>query len=102
MERQLVKIVGRAEVLGRPMLYGTTKRFLEVFGLNCLEDLPKVEELRGGAKDAKPKDAAAGASAPEPAAPPPAPEASPAPAEVSAQQETPAPLPEQPAPESAT
>ena len=42
----LVKIVGRAEVLGRPMLYGTTKKFLEMFGLNSLKDLPKVEELR--------------------------------------------------------
>jgi len=42
----LVKIVGRAEVLGRPMLYGTTKKFLEVFGLNTLKDLPKIEELK--------------------------------------------------------
>ena len=42
----LAKIVGRAEVLGRPMLYGTTKRFLEVFGLNTLKDLPKIEELK--------------------------------------------------------
>lgn len=42
----LVKIVGRAEVLGRPMLYGTTKKFLEVFGLNNLKDLPKIEELK--------------------------------------------------------
>ena len=42
----LVKIVGRAEVLGRPMLYGTTKKFLEVFGLNTLKDLPKVQELQ--------------------------------------------------------
>jgi segregation and condensation protein B len=42
----LVKIVGRAEVLGRPMLYGTTRKFLEVFGLNNLKDLPKVEELK--------------------------------------------------------
>ncbi len=42
----LVKIVGRAEVLGRPMLYGTTKTFLEVFGLNSLKDLPKIEELK--------------------------------------------------------
>ena len=42
----LVKIVGRAEVLGRPMLYGTTKKFLEVFGLNKLKDLPKIEELK--------------------------------------------------------
>lgn len=44
-EMNLVKIVGRAEELGRPMLYGTTKRFLEVFGLASLEDLPKSEEL---------------------------------------------------------
>jgi segregation and condensation protein B len=41
-----VKIVGRAEVLGRPMLYGTTKKFLEVFGLNTLKDLPKAQELK--------------------------------------------------------
>ena len=41
MERGLVKIVGRAETLGRPLLYGTTKRFLEVFGLGKLSDLPK-------------------------------------------------------------
>ena len=46
MYKGLVKIVGRAEVLGRPMLYGTTKKFLEVFGLNTLKDLPKIEELK--------------------------------------------------------
>jgi len=45
MDRHLVKIVGRAEELGRPMLYGTTKQFLETFGLGTLKDLPKVEEL---------------------------------------------------------
>jgi segregation and condensation protein B len=44
-EMGLVKIVGRAEVIGRPMLYGTTKKFLEVFGLASLEDLPKVDAL---------------------------------------------------------
>lgn len=46
MERRLIKIVGRAEELGRPMLYGTTRQFLEVFGLSSLKDLPKAEELR--------------------------------------------------------
>jgi len=46
MDKGLVKITGRAEVLGRPMLYGTTKKFLEVFGLNSLKDLPKAEELK--------------------------------------------------------
>ena len=44
MDRRLVKIAGRAEELGRPMLYGTTKTFLEVFGLAGLKDLPKIEE----------------------------------------------------------
>jgi segregation and condensation protein B len=43
MEKHLVKIAGRAEVPGRPILYGTTKRFLEIFGLNNLNDLPKPE-----------------------------------------------------------
>ena len=46
MYKRLVKIVGRAEVLGRPMLYGTTRKFLETFGLNSLKDLPKNEELK--------------------------------------------------------
>ena len=44
MEKGLIKIVGRAEELGRPMLYGTARKFLEVFGLGSLKDLPKVEE----------------------------------------------------------
>jgi segregation and condensation protein B len=46
MYKGLIKIVGRAEVVGRPMLYGTTKKFLEIFGLNSLNDLPKAEELK--------------------------------------------------------
>ena len=46
MEKGLAKIVGRAEELGRPLLYGTTRKFLEIFGLNSLQDLPKVAELR--------------------------------------------------------
>ncbi len=45
MERRLVKIVGRAEELGRPMLYGTTKEFLTIFGLANLQDLPEVQGL---------------------------------------------------------
>ncbi|MGD0388839.1 MAG: SMC-Scp complex subunit ScpB [Tepidisphaeraceae bacterium] len=44
MEKRLVNIAGRAEEPGRPILYGTTKRFLEVFGLNGLKDLPQSEE----------------------------------------------------------
>lgn len=46
MEKHLVKIVGRAEELGRPMLYGTTKTFLEIFGLANLKDLPNAKELQ--------------------------------------------------------
>jgi segregation and condensation protein B len=45
-EKGLVKIVGRAEELGRPLLYGTTKKFLQIFGLNGLNDLPQVQELK--------------------------------------------------------
>ena len=45
MERKMVKITGRAEELGRPMLYGTTRQFLDTFGLSNLKDLPKPEEF---------------------------------------------------------
>jgi segregation and condensation protein B len=44
-EMGLVKIVGRAEMVGRPMLYGTTKKFLDIFGLASLDDLPPLEAL---------------------------------------------------------
>ena len=46
MERGLVKIGGRAEIPGRPLLYETTQFFLDHFGLRSLEELPNVEELR--------------------------------------------------------
>lgn len=45
LERRLVRIAGRAEELGRPMLYGTTREFLKVFGLAGIDDLPEVEGL---------------------------------------------------------
>ena len=44
-EMGLIKIVGRAEIVGRPILYGTTRKFLDVFGLADLEDLPPLETL---------------------------------------------------------
>lgn len=44
-DRGLVDVVGRGEGLGRPLLYGTTARFLEHFGFNSLDDLPRPEEL---------------------------------------------------------
>ena len=45
LERHLIKIVGRKQVVGRPFLYATTKDFLIRFGLNDLTDLPKVEDM---------------------------------------------------------
>jgi len=45
MERDLVRIVGRGEGPGRPLLFGTTRQFLIRFGLNRLSDLPKIEEI---------------------------------------------------------
>jgi len=44
-ERRLIDIVGRSEGIGRPLLYGTTRHFLEHFGFRSLEDLPRPEEL---------------------------------------------------------
>lgn len=46
LERGLVEATGRAEVVGRPSLYGTTQLFLEYFGLRSLDDLPAADELR--------------------------------------------------------
>lgn len=46
IDKGLVKIVGRAEELGRPLLYGTTRKFLECFGLSGLKDLPSAEDLK--------------------------------------------------------
>ncbi len=45
IERKLVKTVGRKQVVGRPFMYGTTREFLERFGLNDISDLPKVDDL---------------------------------------------------------
>ena len=93
MEKQLVRIDGRAQVLGRPLLYGTTKRFLEVFGLASLADLPKAEELRAPTTPPAAAPAASAASAPaaDPAAPPTADPPAPA-------AEAPANAPTEPAP----
>jgi segregation and condensation protein B len=53
LERKLIRVLGRKEIAGRPLIYATTKRFLEVFDLKSLKDLPtpkEIEEL-GGAGD---------------------------------------------------
>ena len=47
----VVKIVGRDDSLGRPVLYGTSKKFLQVFGLRSLKDLPHAEQLRAGGEN---------------------------------------------------
>jgi len=72
-ERGLVKIAGRAEVPGRPLLYETTQFFLEHFGLRDLDELPNAEELRrrylpsaGSAKPAAPTESAQARAEPDP------------------------------------
>ena len=46
LDRRLIKVAGRSDQPGRPLLYGTTRRFLEVFGLASLKDLPKKGDLK--------------------------------------------------------
>lgn len=69
IDRQLVRIAGHREVPGRPMLYGTTRRFLEIFGLERLDDLPTLRDLAEllpeGAGDAEEAAGAAEADAGE-------------------------------------
>jgi segregation and condensation protein B len=45
LERELVVITGKAESVGRPVLYGTSKKFMEHFGINTLRDLPQLKEI---------------------------------------------------------
>jgi segregation and condensation protein B len=45
MEKGLLRMAGRDDSLGRPMLYGTTKKFLQLYGLRTLRDLPQAKEL---------------------------------------------------------
>ena len=60
LDMQLIRVVGRSELPGRPWLFGTTQTFLEHFGINSLEDLPGTAELRrleeAQAKRSKPMD----------------------------------------------
>ena len=46
LEKKLVRIVGRKDVPGRPIIYGTTKKFLEVFNLKDLSELPTLREFK--------------------------------------------------------
>jgi segregation and condensation protein B len=56
MERGLVRIVGKSEELGRPFLYGTTRLFLQVFGLRDLDALPRPAWQRSGAAPTEARD----------------------------------------------
>jgi segregation and condensation protein B len=80
LERRLITIVGRAEELGRPMLYGTSKHFLEQFGLASIKDLPPVgdvfpeidadqPDIQSEAADAETASEAESDRNPEPASP---------------------------------
>jgi segregation and condensation protein B len=57
MEKGLVRIAGRDDSLGRPVLYATTRKFLQTFGLRTLRDLPQAKELVDPAKKRKKDDA---------------------------------------------
>ena len=56
LERELVTIRGRSKVVGRPLLYGTTTEFLSYFGLNDLNELPRVEELKAIVGEKEPEN----------------------------------------------
>ncbi len=60
LERRLIRIVGRKEEAGRPLLYATTKEFLELFGLQNLSDLPPLEEFEERIKAEAGKNAPGG------------------------------------------
>ena len=66
MEKGLVKMMGRKDLPGRPMIYGTTKAFLELFGLNALTDLPNLKEVAPPAAEGEPPEAEGEENPPEP------------------------------------
>lgn len=68
LERGLIAITGRAEELGRPMLYGTTRKFLDSFGLGSLKDLPGAGELAAPPAQDRPPTPPQDGSAPQPSA----------------------------------
>jgi len=55
LDRKLIRILGRKEIPGRPLIYATTKQFLEVFDLNELKDLPTPKEIKDLGKPAEKK-----------------------------------------------
>jgi segregation and condensation protein B len=74
LDRELIETKGRKQAVGKPHLYGTSRKFLEHFGLGALQDLPQIEELKRAAAESAAKQTASGeaaAAAPEGDAPPP-------------------------------
>jgi segregation and condensation protein B len=71
MDRDLVRITSRSDDLGRPLLYGTTKRFLQIFGLRNLDELPLATDLRRTSGDSTEAAVASTSVRPRPAAPAP-------------------------------
>jgi segregation and condensation protein B len=67
LERRLARIAGHREVPGRPILYATTPRFLEVFGLAGLSDLPTLREIEELLRDRLPESESDDAAEPIPA-----------------------------------
>jgi segregation and condensation protein B len=55
LDHRLIKIVGRREIVGRPIVYGTTREFLEYFGLNDLTELPTLKEFEELARQSQPE-----------------------------------------------
>ena len=70
MEKGLVKMMGRKDLPGRPMIYGTTKAFLELFGLNAIADLPTLKEVMPPPADGE-LPQTEGAESPSPSSPSP-------------------------------
>jgi len=66
LERRLIRVMGRKEIPGRPLIYGTTRQFLEVFELRDLKDLPTLKEIR----ELAPEEAAVESPQETPKAPP--------------------------------
>lgn len=46
LDKELIEIKGKSEALGRPLLYGTTTKFMDYFGINSLDDLPSLKEFK--------------------------------------------------------
>ena len=57
LEKEIVTVVGRAESVGRPLLYGTTQKFLKIFALKNIDDLPKLREIEEIIKEIKSRGA---------------------------------------------